>query len=158
MGKKIIITIGRQLGSGGREIGQMLSERLGIPFYDKEILEESAKKSGYSKEIFEKHDEKPTSSFLYALAMGVNQLGHSYQKPLLLEIYLAQFDTIRKLAEEGSGIFIGRCADYVLNDEESVLNVYVSADKKTRIARTMKKHGITEKQAEGMKLMSWALI
>ncbi len=150
MGKKIIITIGRQLGSGGREIGQMLSERLGIPFYDKEILEESAKKSGYSKEIFEKHDEKPTSSFLYALAMGVNQLGHSYQKPLLLEIYLAQFDTIRKLAEEGSGIFIGRCADYVLNDEESVLNVYVSADKKTRIARTMKKHGITEKQAEGM--------
>jgi len=150
MENKKIITIGRQLGSGGREIGKMLGEKLGIPVYDKEILEESAKKSGFSQAIFEKHDEKPTSSFLYALAMGVNHMGHSYQKPLMLEIYLAQFDTIRKLAQEGPCVFIGRCSDYVLNDMDNVLNVYVSADMQTRVKRTMEKHGISEKQAEGM--------
>ena len=145
-----IITIGRELGSGGREIGMMLSEKLQIPFYDKEILDEAAKKSGYSKEIFERHDEKPTSSFLYALAMGVSSYGHLYQRPLLLDLYLAQFETIRKLADEGPGIFIGRCADYVLNDRENVLNVFIHADMASRVERTMKKHRITQKQAEEM--------
>ena len=145
-----IITIGRQLGSGGREIGQKLSKELSIPFYDKEILDEAAKKSGFSKEIFEKHDEKPTNSFLYALAMGATSFGQFNQKPLLLELYLAQFDTIRKLAEEGPGIFIGRCADYVLNDHEPIFNVFIHADMETRIERTMEKHGIDRREAEEM--------
>lgn len=145
-----IITIGRQLGSGGREIGMKLSRELNIPFYDKEILDEAAKKSGYSKEIFERHDEKPTSSFLYSLAMGVSSYGQFYQKPLVLDLYLAQFETIRKLAEEGPGIFIGRCADYVLNDRENILNIFVHADMETRIRRTVEKHNISEKQAESM--------
>lgn len=145
-----IITIGRELGSGGREIGVKLAEELKIPFYDKEILDEAAKKSGYSKEIFERHDEKPTGSFLYALAMGGSAYGHFYQRPLLLDLYLAQFDTIRRLAEEGPGIFIGRCADYVLHDQKQILNVFIHADMADRIKRTMEKHGISEKQAQDM--------
>lgn len=145
-----IITIGRELGSGGREIGMKLAERLGIPFYDKEILSEAAKKSGYTKELFERNDEKPTNSFLYALAMGVNSFGTAYQRPLVMEVYLAQFETIRKLADEGPCIFIGRCSDYVLNDRNGVVNVFVHADMKTRVKRTMEKHNITEKEAEGM--------
>lgn len=145
-----IITIGRELGSGGREIGMKLAERLGIPFYDKEILSEAAKKSGYTKELFERNDEKPTNSFLYALAMGVNNFGTAYQRPLVMEVYLAQFETIRKLADEGPCIFIGRCSDYVLNDRNGVVNVFVHADMKTRVKRTMEKHDISEKEAEGM--------
>lgn len=145
-----IITIGRELGSGGREIGMKLAERLGIPFYDKEILSEAAKKSGYTKELFERNDEKPTNSFLYALAMGVNNFGTAYQRPLVMEVYLAQFETIRKLADEGPCIFIGRCSDYVLNDRNGVVNVFVHADMKTRVKRTMEKHNISEKEAEGM--------
>lgn len=145
-----IITIGRELGSGGREIGIRLAEDLKIPFYDKEILVEAAKKSGYSKEILERHDEKPTGSFLYTLAMGVSSYGHFYQRPLLLDLYLAQFDTIRRLAGEGAGIFIGRCADYVLNDQKDILNVFIHADMTDRVERTMNKHGIGKKQAEDM--------
>ena len=150
MKDKIIITIGRELGSGGREIGMKLSEKLNIPFYDKEILEKAAKESGYSEEIFEKHDEKPTSSFLYALAMGVNAFNQNYQRPLMLEIYLAQFETIKKLAEEGSGIFIGRCSDYVLSDVPEAFHIFVHADLETRIERTMKKHDVSAEKAEEM--------
>lgn len=148
MDKKIIITIGRELGSGGREIGMKLAEKLNIPFYDKELLEKAAKESGYSEEIFEKHDEKPTNSFLYALAMGVNAFNQSYQRPLMLEIYLAQFDTIKKLADEGSGVFIGRCSDYVLAEVPEAFHVFVRADMETRVERTMKKHSISKEKAE----------
>ncbi|MGN0345781.1 MAG: AAA family ATPase [Lachnospiraceae bacterium] len=145
-----IITIGRQLGSGGREIGQRLSEILQIPVYDKEILTEAAKKSGFTKEIFERNDEKPTNSFLYSLAMGVAGCTAGYQRPLVMELYLAQFETIRKLADQGPCIFIGRCSDYVLNDRKNVINVFVHADMDTRVERTMEKHGLMKKEAEGM--------
>lgn len=145
-----IITIGREFGSGGREIGIELSKKLDIPFYDKEILNKAAEKSGFSEAIFEKHDEKPTSSFLYALAMGVNSYGHAYQKPLVLELYLAQFDAIRKLASEGPCIFVGRCSDYVLNDVENVLNVFICSDMESRIKRITSKYQVSEKDAKDM--------
>jgi len=150
MSDKKIITIGREFGSGGREIGIELSKKLGIPFYDKEILAEAAKKSGYSQEIFEKHDEKPTSSFLYSLAVGVNSFAGAYQRPLTLEIYLAQFDAIKKLAAEGSGIFIGRCSDYVLNDVEDALHVFVRSDMESKIERVMERYNVEADIAEEM--------
>lgn len=145
-----IITIGREFGSGGREVGMKLAKELGIAFYDKEILSEASKKSGYTEEVFERHDEKPTNSFLYALAMGVNSFGHSYSKPLMLEIYLAQFDTIRRLAKEGPGVFIGRCSDYVLNDVPNVFNVFIHSDMEARIKRIAEKNNISEKEAESL--------
>lgn len=148
--KDVIITIGRQFGSGGREIGKKLSKKLNIPYYDKEILAEAAKTSGYSEALFEKHDEKPSSSFLYALAMGVNSMGQTFQKPLLLEMYLAQFDAIKKLASEGSGIFIGRCSDYVLSENENVFNVFISANMDTRIRRVCEMNPLSEKEAEAL--------
>ncbi|MCR4584338.1 MAG: cytidylate kinase-like family protein [Lachnospiraceae bacterium] len=145
-----IITIGRELGSGGREVGKRLAEELNIPVYDKEILDEAAKKSGYSREIFEKHDERPTNSFLYSLAMGIGGYGTSYQRPLVLDIYLAQFNTIKKLADEGPGIFIGRCADYVLSEHDPVLNVFIHADMAWRVERLMKLHNMSRKEAESL--------
>lgn len=147
MGKYNIITIGREFGSGGREIGYILANKLGIPLYDKEILDEASKKSGFTKEMFEKHDEKPTSSFLYALAMGATGYGAGFQRPLMLDIYLAQFDTIKKLAEDGPGIFIGRCSDYVLKEREDALHVFVSADMDYRVKRIMEKKQLNEKKA-----------
>lgn len=147
MGSKKIITIGRQLGSGGREIGKRLASRLDIPYYDKEILEQAAKNSGYSKEMFEKMDEKPTNSFLYSLAMGVNNYSHGYQRPIVLDLYLAQFETMKSLANEGGGVFIGRCADYVLGDMEDTFHVFVNADLDTRAKRVMEDRCIDEKTA-----------
>lgn len=145
--EKKIITIGRQLGSGGREIGRRLSEDLGIPFYDKEILNEAAKKSGFTREILEKHDEKPTNSFLYAIAMGGGGFGLHYQKPLHLDLYLAQFNTMKQLAEEGPGIFIGRCADYVFENRTDTFNIFFMADLEYRVKRVAELNGVSEREA-----------
>ncbi|MBP5608420.1 MAG: cytidylate kinase-like family protein [Lachnospiraceae bacterium] len=147
MKDKQIITIGRELGSGGREIGRKLAKELGLPFYDKELLAEAAKKSGYSEAVFEMHDEKPTNSFLYSLAMGVNNYGMSFQRPLVLDLYLAQFDTMRKLGEENGGVFIGRCADHVFSDLPNVLNVFIHADMDFRAGRVMEWEKISREKA-----------
>jgi len=155
MGKYDVITIGREFGSGGLDVGRELSKRLGYPLYDKEILDEAAKKSGFTKEIFEKHDEKPTNSFLYALAMGAGaSYGGTFQRPLMLDIYLAQFETIKKLAADGPGIFIGRCADYVLNEHTSALHVFISCDRDIRIKRIMENTGLNEKKATELMIKS----
>ena len=101
----LVITIGRQCGSGGKKIGETIAERLGIKCYDKELLTLAAKNSGLCEELFETHDEKPTSSFLYSLVMDTYSMGYSnsayMDMPLNHKIFLAQFDTIKKLAEEG---------------------------------------------------------
>lgn len=101
MSENLVITIGRQSGSGGRVIGRMLAEKLGIKFYDREILARAAKESGLCEELFETHDEKPTNSFLYSLVMDTYSLGYtssSYMDmPINHKIFLAQFDTIKFL-------------------------------------------------------------
>ena len=114
-----IITIGRQFGSGGREVGQKLAEKLGIPFYDKELLKIAARDSGICEELFENFDEKPTNSFLYTLVMDPYSVGFgtSGELPLNHKVFLAAFDTIKSIAEkDGSCVFVGRCADYALTD------------------------------------------
>jgi predicted AAA+ superfamily ATPase len=114
MGNKIY-TIGREFGSGGREIGEKLAERLGIKLYDKELLQQAAKESGFCEEIFENHDEKPTSSFLYSLVMDTYSLNGYHSAPFLdmplnHKVFLAQFDTIKKIAERESCVIVGRIA------------------------------------------------
>ena len=115
MADKLIVTIGRQTGSGGRKIGQMLAERLGVKCYDKELLDRAAKESGLCRELFENNDEKPTNSFLYSLVMDTYSLGYSsspyVDMPINQKIFLAQFDTIRNLASAESCVIVGRCAD-----------------------------------------------
>ncbi|MBR3765159.1 MAG: cytidylate kinase-like family protein [Clostridia bacterium] len=152
MAKKIIITIGRQFGSGGRYVGRLLAEKLGIPFYDKELLSEAAKQSGICEEIMEDHDEKPTRSLLFSLVTGMQHhmgTGNFYMDmPLNHRIFLAQFDAIRKLASEGSCVIVGRCADYVLREDPDTVRVFVKADMPSKIARAVKYYGVEEDKAE----------
>jgi cytidylate kinase len=154
MNNNLIITIGRQFGSGGREIGRMLSEKLNIKMYDKELLTLAAEDSGYSKEIFESHDEKPTSSFLYSLvtdtySMGFNPATYT-DMPLNQKVFLAQFDTIRRLADQESCIIVGRCADYALEELPNCMNIFIYADMDTRIRRIAKLHDLTDAKARDL--------
>ncbi|MBQ7844675.1 MAG: cytidylate kinase-like family protein [Clostridia bacterium] len=148
----LVITIGRQFGSGGRQIGRLLSEKLGIPYYDKEILAEAAKESGLCEEILEHHDEKPTGSLLFSLVTGVQMhgnLGGAYMDmPLNHKIFLAQFDAIRRLASEGGCIIVGRCADYVLRDKPNAVKLFVKADMRQRMERAVAFHGVDIAKAE----------
>lgn len=152
MAKKIIITIGRQFGSGGRYVGRLLAEKLDIPFYDKELLSEAAKQSGICEEIMEEHDERPTRSLLFSLVTGMQHhvgTGNFYMDmPLNHRIFLAQFDAIRKLAEDGSCVIVGRCADYVLRDDPDTVSIFVKADMPSKIARAVKYYGVEEDKAE----------
>ncbi len=148
-----IITIGRQFGSGGREIGEKLALKLGIPFYDKDLLKRAAKESGLCEEIFENFDEKPSSSFLYSLVMDPYSLGYSnngYDLPLNHKVFLAAFDTIKKIADEGACVIVGRCADYALQDYDNVLNVFVHAPLEDRIKRISAKYELSESKAKDM--------
>ncbi len=152
MNRKIVVTIGRQFGSGGRYVGRLLAEKLGIPFYDKELLSEAAKQSGICEEILEDHDEKPTRSLLFSLVTGMQQhvgTGSFYMDmPLNHRIFLAQFDAIRKLAGEGSCVIVGRCADYVLRDDPDAVSIFVKADMPSKVARAVKYYGVEEAKAE----------
>ncbi len=139
----MVITIGRQYGSGGREIGRRLAARLEIPYYDKELLAEASKDSGICEELFETHDEKPQRSFLYSLMAGTQAHGNpasSYMDmPLNHRIFLAQFDAIRRLAGQGPCIVVGRCADYVLKDQKNVVSVFLKADMEHRVERAIER-------------------
>lgn len=148
-----IYTIGREFGSGGREIGEALAKRLGVKCYDKELLKEASKESGFCAEIFENHDEKPTNSFLYSLVMDTYSFGGYSAAPFLdmplnHKIFLAQFDTIKKIAEKESCVIVGRCADYALADNSNCVNVFIHASMDHRIARVAKKLNLPPNKAK----------
>lgn len=132
-----VITIGRQFGSGGREVGEKLAQKLGIPYYDKNILAKAAEDSGICKELFEQHDEKPTPALLFSM-IGGDHSGYMGM-PLQHKLFLAQFDTIRKVAGEGPCVIVGRCADYVLRDNVNAISVFVKADLPARVARAIER-------------------
>ena len=150
---KSIITVGRQFGCGGKEICKRLSEELGIPFYDKELIEYAANQSGISPEILEQYDEKATNSLLYSLSLnaysyvGTNNLGVP-NLPLNDRLFISQSEIIKQLADKGPCIILGRCADYVLNDRDDVLNVFIHCDKEIRVANIEKRLGLTKSKAE----------
>ena len=149
-----IITIGRQFGSAGREIGEKVAEYFGIKCYDKELLTEAAKHSGLCEELFETHDEKPTNSFLYSLVMDTYSLGYTtsayMDMPINHKIFLAQFDTIKKLADQESCVIVGRCADYALESYDNVVNVFIHADLDARIRRIARIYNLTDAKAKDM--------
>jgi cytidylate kinase len=147
-----IYTIGREFGSGGREVGEKLAAKLGIKLYDKELLQQAAKDSGFCEEIFENHDEKPTNSFLYSLVMDTYSVsGYSaapfLDMPLNHKVFLAQFETIKKIAEKESCVIVGRCADYALSDNPDCINVFIHADMDIRIKNVSRNLNITENKA-----------
>lgn len=138
-----VITIGRQFGSGGRDIGEKLASHYGIAFYDKDLLKRAAKESGICPELFENNDEKPTSSFLYNLVTDTYSFGYSspyIEMPLSHKVFLAQFDTIKKIAEEGPCVIVGRCADYALSDFPNRFSVFIYAPLEDRIKRITEKY------------------
>ena len=154
MNGNLVITIGRQCGSGGKKIGEIVAERLGIKCYDKELLTLAAKHSGLCEELFETHDEKPTNSFLYSLVMDTYSLGYtagSYSDmPINHKVFLAQFDAIKKIADEGPCILVGRCADYALEEYDNVLRLFVHADMNARIRRIARIYDLTDAKAKDM--------
>ena len=146
-----IITISRQYGSGGRFIGQKLAQALDIPFYDKEIVLQAAEKSGISREIFERFEEKPTNSLLYSLSMNSSFLRSGAvapDLPLSDRIFLVQSDIIRKMAGSGPCVIVGRCAEYILREQENCLRLFLYADMEDRIARATTYYGLSPEKAK----------
>lgn len=149
---KTIITIGRQYGSAGHEIGEKLANQLAIPFYDKALLTRVAKESGFCEEMIKTHDERPTNSFLYNLVMDTYSFGYNsaglVDMPISQKVFLAQFDTIKKIASEGPCVIVGRCADYALDDNPNCLSVFIQADMDAKVKRIMSKYDMTEAKAK----------
>ncbi|MEG0963315.1 MAG: cytidylate kinase-like family protein [Lachnospiraceae bacterium] len=150
-----VITIGREFGSGGLEIGRMLAERLNVKCYDKELLAMAAKESGLCEEIFLNHDEKPTNSFLYSLVMDSYSVSGYTSAPFLdmplnHKVFLAQFDTIKKLAEKESCIIVGRCADYALSEHKNCINVFIHADMDFKIDYLLKTDRLEQEKVKDM--------
>lgn len=148
--KHVIICVGRQLGSGGHDIARMLAMDFNAKYYDRELLNLAAKESGFSEKIFEQSDEK--KGFLRSLLnMQPTQLGgvNLYKSNFSQEsLFQFQSDAIRKAAEEGSCVFVGRCADYVLRDMPNVVKVFVSASMRYRIDQLLAHRSVTPQQAK----------
>ena len=152
MANNFVITIGRQFGSGGHVVGEKLAQRLGVPYYDKNLLAEASKDSGICEEIFEDHDEKPTRSLLFSLVTGMQLRGDAsamyMDMPLNHKIFLAQFDAIRRIASEGPCVIVGRCTDYVLRGKKDAVSIFVKADMESRKQRAIALHGVSPDKAE----------
>ncbi len=127
--EKLIITVSREYGSGGRKIAKMLAESLGIGFYDGELLSLVAKESGYTEEFVRKNEQKKTRSLLYSLYLSSQIL------PAGDVIFIAQTKVIQDLAEKESCVIVGRCADYVLRNRENVVNIFIHAPFEKRVER-----------------------
>lgn len=142
--KHIIINVGRQLGSGGHDIGRMLALDFGAKYYDRELLNLAAKESGLSEQVFERNDER--KSFLHTFLHLPNALsGESYTRQSFTQDSVFQFqsDAIRKAADEGSCVFVGRCADYVLREYNNVVNIFITASMDFRVQQVMAKQNFT---------------
>ncbi len=147
-----IITIGRQFGSGGHEIGQKLSKRLGIPLYDHRLVSMAAEELGVSKESAKRVDESSLNAFVsnYAVTPGLYTdfiNAASYIQSFDEDVYRKQAEIIRVLAEKESCVIVGRCADYVLRDRTDCVNVFICADKEDRKKRIMQLYDLTERKA-----------
>ena len=144
MNGKIIITIARQYGSGGREIGEKVAEKLGIKLYDKELITQAATKGSLDENVTKLADESAANSLLYTLAMGSNVLGTTmhfgYKMPLNDKLFILQSEVIKECAKEESCVIIGRCADYVLRNEENLFRIFIYGDLDHRQARVAVRH------------------
>lgn len=151
MSNHIVVTIGRQYGSGGLEIGKRLGELLGCPVYDHELLNMAAEKKGMPPDYLRRVDEKATGSLLYTLAMGATHhrnLHTGIQMSINDRLFIAQTEVIKEVAENGPAVFIGRCADYVLRNHKGRVSFFLHADMESRIAYVCEKNNVSRKEAE----------
>ena len=153
MEQNVAITIGRQYGSGGRDIGLRVGELLGIKVYDKELLTMAAEKKGINPDYLRRVDEKAASSLLYTLAMGASVYNARHlgvDVPINDQLFIAQTEIMKEITEKESAIFIGRCADYVLRNHPHRLSFFIHADYDARVHRVMERHGVKRSEAESM--------
>ena len=141
MDKIFVVTIGRKYGSGGRFIGQKLAEKLNVPFYDNELLLKASEASGLSKNIMESYDEKVDGIF-----SGIFPSTYIPEASLGSRVFIAQFETIKKLASDHSCVIVGRCADYILRDHKNVVNVFITAPDDYCVKLACKYYGLEEKK------------
>ena len=138
---KYVITVGREYGSGGRFIAKLVAEKLGISFYDNELITEACKESGLSPAILETYDEK-TDGFFSVAGM------YSYDMSLSQKVFLAQFDAIKKIAENESCVIVGRCADYVLKENPNLVSIFICAPMEEKIKRVTEFYDVKPEKAE----------
>ena len=145
-----MITIGRQFGSGGREVGKEVAKLLGIDYYDKELITVAAKASGLNAQFLENYDEKRTNSLLYSLVMGHAGMILAGQGATSVEVLAqkAQREAVLNVAKKGSCVIVGRCADYILRDRPGLVRVFISANLQDRIAHVSKREEISPTKAE----------
>lgn len=152
--KKHIITIARQYGSRGREIGKKLAEDLGYKYYDRDLISLAAEKSGYNKDVLGEADEKAANSLLYTLALGSSVYAHGVEHinvPLNDKLYIVQSNIIKDIYESGEGaVIVGRCADYILADKEDVAHVFITADFDARVAAVSARSEVSEAKAKDL--------
>lgn len=142
--KKYVICIGRQFCSGGRQIGKMLAERLGIDYYDAQSLRDKAKEIGIEEGIFDMFDEKPTRSFLFSVVMDPYAIDSAVNEGKVVE---AQRRVMAQAAEKGSCVIVGRRADKILEDDYNVVSIFIGADIEHRVARYLENENVSEKAA-----------
>lgn len=142
----IIITIGRQFGSGGLEVAGYLSSKLGIPMYDSELISKAAHDSGISAELFEEKDEKRGFSLKEMLLQGFGE----YDVMSEANIFCLQSETIRDIASKGSAIIVGRCSNYILRDMEAAFNIFLTAPLAVRTQRISERMQISLEEAESL--------
>ncbi len=151
---RTVITIGRQFGSAGREIGEKVAQHFKIRCFDKELLSRTAKESGFCEELIQNHDEMPTNSFLYNLVIDTYSFGYNTSSfvdmPISQKVFLAQFDAIKKIASEGPCVIVGRCADYALADRTDCLHLFIHGSMDTKIRYVMQKYDLSEATAKEM--------
>ena len=153
MKDNVIVTIARQYGSGGREIGERLAEELGFKKYGRELVTMCAKETNMSEKVLEEADERPASSLLYTLvtgsfmSAGAAGSGSGFHVPINDKLFIAQSDIIKRLADSEQCVFVGRCADYVLRERENVIKVFIYGDIENRKKRVAERHGISEVEA-----------
>ncbi len=150
MSNPLIITIGREYGSGGRQIGEMVAKELGIAYYDKELIKLVAEKSGFSHEFIEDNEQRTSNGFMQNWAASSaysNGFFSTQYLPLSEALFISQSQAIREIAEKESAVIVGRCADYILAGRKHTINIFIHAPTEVRVARIMKLHNIDEASA-----------
>lgn len=149
--KNPIITISRQCGSNGHNIGCELAKRMGVPFYDKKIIEMTAKKSGFGEKFIEENGEYRKNNILSDISRGLlygEKNSYGDFEPLQNQIYNMQTKIILELAEKGSCVIVGRSADHILRNRKDILNVFICADMEFKIKHIMERDNLTKDEAE----------
>lgn len=152
MAEHVVVTIGREFGSGGHEIGNLLAERMNIPLYDNNLVRMVAEKLGIREATAQAVDETTLNSFLTGYVLAPIEYASSFKdvesvQPLNEQVYELQSEIVRKLSARGSCVIVGRCADYILKDHPNCINVFICADKEDRIKRIAKRYDLSEKKA-----------